>query len=35
MLEAGRVVEFDAPHDLLERKGKFYGMVKNAGIVNI
>ena len=33
VLEAGRVVEFGAPHDLLEKKGNFHGMVKYAGIL--
>ena len=33
VLEAGRIVEFGAPRELLERKGNFYGMAKDAGIV--
>ena len=33
VLEAGRVVEFGAPHDLLEKKRNFYGMAKDAGLV--
>ena len=33
VLEAGRVVEFGAPHDLLENKGNFYGMAKDAGLI--
>ena len=33
VLEAGRVVEFGAPRDLLERKGNFYRMAKDAGLV--
>lgn len=32
VLEAGRVVEFGAPRDLLEKKGNFYGMAKDAGL---
>ena len=33
VLDAGRVVEFGAPRELLESKGNFYGMAKDAGIV--
>jgi len=33
VLEAGRVVEFGSPQDLLERKGIFYGMAADAGLV--
>ena len=33
VLEAGRVVEFGGPRDLLEKKGNFYGMAKDAGLV--
>ena len=33
ILEAGRVVEFGSPQDLLERKGIFHGMAQDAGLV--
>ena len=33
VLEAGRVAEFGSPQDLLERKGKFHGIVQDAGLV--
>ena len=32
VLEAGRVVEFGTPQDLLEQKGIFHGMAKDAGL---
>lgn len=32
MLDAGRIVEFDSPDNLLERRGHFYAMAKDAGI---
>jgi len=33
VLEAGRMVEFGTPQNLLERKGIFHGMAKDAGLV--
>ena len=33
VLEAGEIAEFGTLRDLLERKGKFYGMAKDAGLV--
>ena len=33
VLETGRVFEFGAPRDLLEKKGSFYRMAKDAGLV--
>ena len=33
VLEAGEIVEFGAPHDLLGSKGRFYSMAKDAGLV--
>ena len=33
VLEAGRVVEYGNPQDLLQRKGIFYGMANDAGLV--
>ena len=33
VLEAGEIVEFGTPQDLLDSKGKFYGMAKDAGLV--
>ncbi|TNN71772.1 Canalicular multispecific organic anion transporter 1 [Liparis tanakae] len=32
VLDAGKIVEFDSPSNLLQRKGHFYAMVKDAGI---
>lgn len=32
VLDAGRIVEFDSPDNLLERQGHFYAMAKDAGI---
>jgi ATP-binding cassette, subfamily C (CFTR/MRP), member 1 len=34
VLEAGRVVEFDTPKVLVEKKGLFYKLVKEAGLVD-
>jgi ABC-type multidrug transport system fused ATPase/permease subunit len=34
VLEQGRVVEFDSPKTLVERKGLFYKLVKEAGLVD-
>ena len=33
VLEQGRVVEFDSPKNLVERRGLFYKLVKEAGLV--
>ncbi len=33
VLEAGRVVEFDTPKALVESKGLFYKLVREAGLV--
>ncbi|XP_065815553.1 canalicular multispecific organic anion transporter 1 isoform X2 [Labrus bergylta] len=32
VLDAGRIVEFDSPSNLLEKKGHFFAMAKDAGI---
>lgn len=32
VLNAGRIVEFDSPSNLLEKQGHFYAMAKDAGI---
>ncbi|XP_033991705.1 canalicular multispecific organic anion transporter 1-like [Trematomus bernacchii] len=32
VLDAGKIVEFDSPSNLLEKRGNFYAMVKDAGI---
>ncbi|KAJ4949341.1 hypothetical protein JOQ06_020856 [Pogonophryne albipinna] len=32
VLDAGKIVEFDSPSNLLEKRGHFYAMVKDAGI---
>uniref|UniRef100_A0A3Q2YDD4 ATP binding cassette subfamily C member 2 n=1 Tax=Hippocampus comes TaxID=109280 RepID=A0A3Q2YDD4_HIPCM len=32
VLDAGRIVEFDSPNNLLEKQGHFYAMAKDAGI---
>ncbi|XP_059928734.1 canalicular multispecific organic anion transporter 1 isoform X3 [Gadus macrocephalus] len=32
VLDAGRIVEFDSPENLLEKQGYFYAMTKDAGI---
>ncbi|XP_023265173.1 canalicular multispecific organic anion transporter 1 [Seriola lalandi dorsalis] len=32
VLDAGKIVEFDSPSNLLERRGIFYAMAKDAGI---
>lgn len=32
VLDAGKVVEFDSPSNLLEKEGHFYAMAKDAGI---
>lgn len=34
MLDAGKIVEFDSPDNLLEKRGHFYAMAKDAGITN-
>ncbi|XP_072247113.1 ATP-binding cassette sub-family C member 2 isoform X2 [Leuresthes tenuis] len=33
VLDAGKIVEFDSPSNLLEQRGHFYSMAKDAGIV--
>ncbi len=33
VLDAGEIVEFDSPSNLLEKQGHFYAMAKDAGIV--
>lgn len=33
VLEAGRVKEFDSPEKLIERKGVFYELVREAGLL--
>lgn len=32
MLDAGKIVEFDSPSNLLSKQGHFYSMAKDAGI---
>lgn len=32
VLDAGKIVEFDSPSNLLEQQGIFYSMAKDAGI---
>ncbi|XP_049455616.1 canalicular multispecific organic anion transporter 1 [Epinephelus fuscoguttatus] len=32
VLDAGKIVEFDSPNNLLEKQGHFYAMAKDAGI---
>lgn len=32
VLDAGKIVEFDSPSNLLEKQGHFYDMAKDAGI---
>lgn len=32
VLDAGRIVEFDSPGELLQKRGHFYAMAKDAGI---
>lgn len=32
VLDAGKIIEFDSPANLLERRGHFYAMAKDAGI---
>lgn len=32
MLEQGRVAEFDSPRNLMETRGLFYKLVKEAGL---
>ena len=33
MLDAGRIVEFDSPNKLIEEKGVFFSMARDAGLV--
>ncbi|NXT76063.1 MRP2 protein, partial [Zapornia atra] len=35
VLQAGRIVEYDSPEELLKQQGVFSGMAKDAGITNI
>ncbi|NXV77631.1 MRP2 protein, partial [Atlantisia rogersi] len=35
VLQAGRIVEYDSPEELLKKQGVFSGMAKDAGITNI
>lgn len=32
VLDAGKIIEFDSPENLLEKQGHFYAMAKDAGI---
>ena len=32
VLDAGKIVEFDSPSNLFEKRGLFYAMSKDAGI---
>jgi len=32
LLDAGKIAEFDAPSELLRRKGTFYSMAEDAGL---
>lgn len=34
MLEQGKVMEFDTPKNLMEKKGLFWKLVKEAGLVD-
>ena len=33
VLDAGRIVEFDSPNKLIEEKGVFFSMARDAGLV--
>ncbi|KAM6306423.1 ATP-binding cassette sub-family C member 2 [Aegotheles albertisi] len=35
VLQAGKIVEFDSPEELLKKQGVFFAMAKDAGITNI
>lgn len=35
VLQAGRIVEYDSPENLLKKQGVFSAMAKDAGIMNI
>lgn len=35
VLQAGRIVEYDSPEELLKKQGIFSAMAKDAGITNI
>lgn len=35
VLQAGRIVEYDSPEELLKKHGVFSAMAKDAGITNI
>lgn len=35
VLQAGRIVEYDSPEELLKKQGVFSAMAKDAGITNI
>ena len=34
VLDKGRVVEFDTPAELIKREGRFYDLVKEAGLLD-
>lgn len=34
VLDKGRVVEFDTPAELIKREGRFYELVKEAGLLD-
>ena len=33
VLDSGRIVEFDSPNKLIEEKGVFFSMARDAGLV--
>lgn len=34
VFDAGKIVEFDSPSNLMEKRGHFYSMAKDAGITD-